>query len=179
LAGSAGVSSAIVRSITSADTRPLRARPPRSRQADVGESTRACGAQPRIVAALHDAEECLACARLRRERALAALRQRSDSAMAALGSRRAAPQPDAFVELHHDVGNQAGFEYQLHARAKASTMAPSRCERKVTQRSSTGAVRRAHDLEAAGIGEDRPRQFMNWCKPPSAAMRSAPGRSIR
>ncbi len=62
----------------------------------------------------------------------------------------------------------------------SSTMAPSRCERNVTPCSSS---RRSADSditwkppESVRIGSG---QFMNLCRPPSAAMRSAPGRSIR
>ena len=61
-----------------------------------------------------------------------------------------------------------------------STMVPSMCERKVTPLS---LILRSSDSdmtwkppESVRIG---PFQFMNLCRPPSAAMRSAPGRSIR
>ena len=62
----------------------------------------------------------------------------------------------------------------------SATMAPSRWERNVTPLSSI--LRNcASDItwkppESVRIG---PGQFMNVCRPPSAAMRSAPGRSIR
>ncbi len=62
----------------------------------------------------------------------------------------------------------------------SATMAPSRWERKVTPRSSSW---RSSDSditwkppESVRIGSG---QFMNVCSPPSAAMRSAPGRSIK
>ena len=62
----------------------------------------------------------------------------------------------------------------------SSTIAPSICERKVTPSSS---ILRSSDSditwkppESVRIGRG---QFMNVCRPPSAAIRSAPGRSIR
>ena len=63
---------------------------------------------------------------------------------------------------------------------ESSTLAPSICERKVTARSVT--LRSfANDItwkppESVSIG---PFQLVNRCRPPSCAMRSAPGRSIR
>ena len=62
----------------------------------------------------------------------------------------------------------------------SSTLAPSICERKVTRGSLT--LRScASDItwkppESVSIG---PFQPVKSCRPPSAAMRSAPGRSIR
>ena len=62
----------------------------------------------------------------------------------------------------------------------SATIAPSICERNVTPFSSS--LRNADsDMtwkppESVRIGCG---QFMNVCRPPSAAMRSAPGRSIR
>ncbi len=62
----------------------------------------------------------------------------------------------------------------------SSTMSPSMCERNVTPLS---VILRSSDSdmtwkppESVRIGRG---QFMNLCSPPSAAMRSAPGRSIR
>ena len=62
----------------------------------------------------------------------------------------------------------------------SSTLAPSICERKVTACSVT---LRSSDSditwkppESVSIG---PFQPVNVCRPPSAAIRSAPGRSIR
>ena len=59
-------------------------------------------------------------------------------------------------------------------------MAPSRCERKVTPfsvslRSADSDITWKPPLSVR-IGSG---QFMKACRPPSAAMRSAPGRSIR
>ena len=59
-------------------------------------------------------------------------------------------------------------------------MAPSRCERKVTP-CSLSLRKGDSDItwkppESVRIARG---QFMKACKPPSAAMRSAPGRSIR
>ncbi len=61
-----------------------------------------------------------------------------------------------------------------------SNIAPSRCERKVTPVSSSlrspesDITWKPPESVRIGCG-----QFMNLCSPPSAAMRSAPGRSIR
>ena len=62
----------------------------------------------------------------------------------------------------------------------SSTLAPSICERKVTAFSLT-LRNSASDItwkppESVSIG---PFQPVKLCRPPSAAMRSAPGRSIR
>ena len=61
-----------------------------------------------------------------------------------------------------------------------STVAPSRCERKVTAFSS---ILRNFDSDMTWKPPESVRigcgQFMNVCRPPSAAIRSAPGRSIR
>ena len=63
----------------------------------------------------------------------------------------------------------------------SSTMAPSMCERKVTPLFSSMVRSSDSDItwkppESVRIGRG---QFMNLCRPPSAAIRSAPGRSIR
>ncbi len=62
----------------------------------------------------------------------------------------------------------------------SATVAPSRWERKVTPASST---LRSGDSDMTWKPPESVRiacgQCMNGCNPPSAAMRSAPGRSIR
>jgi hypothetical protein len=40
-------------------------------------------------------------------------------------------------------------------------------------------IGQAHHLIAAAVGQDRRDQFMKEWRPPSRAIRSAPGRSIR
>ena len=77
-------------------------------------------------------------------------------------------------------------------RSRADTESPSRVRAREIlpcRRYANGSARplrvilrsfdERHHLEPAGIGEDRPSHPMNLCSPPSRAMRSAPGRSIR
>ena len=135
-------------------------------------------AQLRIVAALHDAEQ-RAAGRRALEGALAALGpgERQPHGAIEFGLRRR--QLQAFVELHGDVGAEQMLDFD-RALGRKLDLAPSRWERKVTPLSST---LRSCDSDMTWKPPESVRiargQFMNWCRPPSAAMRSAPGRSIR
>ena len=83
--------------------------------------------------------------------------QRSDSCMARSISSRARRQLDAFVELHGDVGAEQVW-ISIARSGDSATVAPSRCERNVTPFSSSlRSSAQRHDLEAAGIGQDRMR----------------------
>ena len=95
--------------------------------------------------------------------------QRSESRMARSISARVAGSFDAFVELHHDVGAEQVLDLDRRAPASAATIAPSRCERKVTPFSSS---LRSCDSDITWKPPESVRigcgQFMNVCRPPSA-----------
>src|SRR4029077_12218303 len=74
-----------------------------TRKTDVDEPTRILDAQRRIVTALHDAEQ-RAARRRTFERALAALGPAQREPHGALDFVARGRQPQAFVELHHDIG---------------------------------------------------------------------------
>ena len=85
----------------------------------------------------------------------------------------------AFVEHHLDVG----AEQALHldgalGRQQMRGAVDMRLEGDAVLLDAAELGQR-HDLKAAGIGEDRSVPAHEACSPPSLAMRSAPGRSIR
>ena len=79
-------------------------------KSDIGERAGALRAQHRIVAALHDGEQCAA-RRRALEGALAALRPAQRQPHGAIEFRLAARQLDALVELHNDVGAEQRLDF--------------------------------------------------------------------
>ena len=158
-----------------------RARRWRSRRSRCRPAPRAlCSRNAAIVAALHDAEQRMrraARASNARLRALGPAQRQLHRALDLL-ARRPAGRRHSSSCMEMSAPSSAWIS--IARSGVSSTMAPSRCERKVTPCSSSRAqLDERHHLEAAGIGEDRPRPVHEACRPPSAAMRSAPGRSIR
>ena len=136
-------------------------------------------AQREIVAALHDAEQGPACRAPLSNARLLRSAQRSDKCMArSISSRDAGSFRHSSSCMEMSAPSSAWIS--IARSGESSTMAPSRCERNVTPRSSS--LRKVDsDItwkppESVRIGRG---QFMKACRPPSAAMRSAPGRSIR
>ena len=78
------------------------------------------------------------------------------------------------------MSDPSRFWISIARSGESATIAPSICERKVTPLSSSlrssdsDITWNPPELVRIGCG-----QFMNVCRPPSVAMRSAPGRSIR
>ena len=88
-------------------------------------------------------------------------------------------QRDALVELHLDVGAEQALDLD-GALGREQCVEPSMCDWKATPSS---VILRSFDRlmtwkppESVRMG---PSQRMKRCRPPSLAMRSAPGRSIR
>ena len=89
-------------------------------------------------------------------------------------------QLEAFVELHGDVGAEQrldldrAFGRQLDHRAVEMRAEGDAALVDLAQTRTSDITWKPPESVRIGIG-----QFMNLCRPPSAAMRSAPGRSIR
>ena len=148
-------------------------------KADPYERARGFAAQFRHHPALHDAEQGAA-GRRALEGALSIARPSAARGRIA----RSTSASDAGSLMHSSsciaMSAPSRFWISTARSGESSNIAPSRCERKVTPCSLTFRRRRErHHLIAAGIGEVGCGQPMKVCKPPSAAMRSAPGRSIR
>ena len=125
-------------------------------KADADEGTGALGAQRRVVAALHDAEQGAA-RRRTLERALAALgpAQRQPHRAFHFGTRRG--QLQAFVELHHDVGPEQILDFDRALRRERDHRAVDvRAERDAAL-VELAQLRQRHHLEPARVGQDRVR----------------------
>jgi hypothetical protein len=122
---------------------------------DIHQCAGALAAQVHVVAALHDAEQgtprCCAF-----KRALAALGPGERKAHRALQLRPRVRQLDALVELHRNVRAKQRLDFdgslgrQIHHRA-----IDVRAEDDALV-GNLAKLRQRHDLEAAGVGQDRP-----------------------
>ena len=142
-------------------------------------SARALSTRSRsTVAALHDAEQRPP--RLVAERDAAALGPAQRQAHGVLDRLVGGGQPHAFVELHLDVGAQKTLDFD-------GALGRQHMGRAVDVRLEGDAglvdfaqLRQRHDLEAAGVGEDRERPVHEAVQPahPGDALRAGPQHEV-
>ena len=126
-------------------------------KADIDQLERALLAQGDVVAALHDAEQRITVARPAREgafRAFAPAQRQFHRPRHVLARGR---QPQAFVELHGNVGAEQRLDLdRAFGRELVHGAVEMRAEHHVLL-GQLAQARQRHHLEAAGIGEDRAR----------------------